>query len=180
MPEAAARHRNRAFDEWQDFRNTEKDAGAELGIEPPRGFAPIYGFDIARALVVSLATASDRSQQLSRRRDAMVGFAGGFVGGLTAMPGALPTIWCDLRGLPKDQQRGLVQPFIAAMQLLALLLMISRRTIPTGMLEDFVISLPALLAGTVAGIAMFGRVNESAFRRVVLAVLLVAGLVLLM
>jgi uncharacterized protein len=95
------------------------------------------------------------------------------------MPGALPTIWCDLRGLPKDQQRGLVQPFIAAMQLLALLLMISRRTIPTGMLEDFVISLPALLAGTVAGIAMFGRVNESVFRRVVLAILLVAGLALL-
>ena len=118
-------------------------------------------------------------QVQSRRRDAMVGFAGGFVGGLTAMPGALPTIWSDLRGLPKDQQRGLVQPFIAAMQLVALLLMISRRTIPTGMLEDFVISLPALLAGTVAGIAMFGRVNERAFRRVVLAVLLVAGLALL-
>jgi uncharacterized membrane protein YfcA len=115
----------------------------------------------------------------SRHRDAMVGFAGGFVGGLTAMPGALPTIWCDVRGLPKDQQRGLVQPFIATMQLLALLLMISRSTIPIGMLEDFVISLPALLAGTAAGIAMFGRVNESAFRRVVLAVLLVAGLVLL-
>jgi uncharacterized protein len=95
------------------------------------------------------------------------------------MPGALPTICCDLRGPPKDQQRGLVQPFIAAMQLLALLLMISRRTIPTGMLEDFVISLPALLAGTVAGIAMFGRVNESVFRRVVLAILLVAGLALL-
>jgi hypothetical protein len=115
----------------------------------------------------------------SRHRDAMVGFAGGFVGGLTAMPGALPTIWCDVRGLPKDQQRGLVQPFIATMQLLALLLMISRSTIPIGMLEDFVISLPALLAGTAAGIAMFGRVNESAFRRVILAVLLVAGLILL-
>jgi uncharacterized protein len=115
----------------------------------------------------------------SRHRDAMVGFAGGFVGGLTAMPGALPTIWCDVRGLPKDQQRGLVQPFIATMQLLALLLMMSRSTIPIGMLEDFVISLPALLAGTAAGIAMFGRVNESAFRRVVLAVLLVAGLFLL-
>jgi uncharacterized protein len=95
------------------------------------------------------------------------------------MPGALPTIWCDLRGLPKDQQRGLVQPFIAAMQLLALLLMISRRTIPIEMLEDFVISLPALLAGTVARIAMFGRVNESVFRRVVLGILLVAGLALL-
>jgi hypothetical protein len=31
----------------------------------------------------------------------------------------------------------------------------------------------------VAGIAMFGRVNESVFRRVVLGILLVAGLALL-
>jgi uncharacterized protein len=99
-------------------------------------------------------------QAQSRRRDAIVGFAGGFVGGLTAMPGALPTIWCDLRGLPKNQQRGLVQPFIAAMQMVALLLMMSRSTLPTGMLNDFMIALPALLAGTAAGIVMFGRVNE--------------------
>jgi hypothetical protein len=35
MPEAAARHRNRAFDEWQDFRNIEKEAGTELRTEPP-------------------------------------------------------------------------------------------------------------------------------------------------
>lgn len=118
-------------------------------------------------------------QVQSRRRDAMVGFAGGFVGGLTAMPGALPTIWCDLRGLPKNQQRGLVQPFIATMQLLALLLMMSRSAIPTGMLNDFIISLPALLTGTAAGIVMFGRVNEMVFRRVILVILLVAGLGLL-
>lgn len=118
-------------------------------------------------------------QVQSRRRDAMVGFAGGFVGGLTAMPGALPTIWCDLRGLPKNQQRGLVQPFIATMQLLALLLMMSRSAIPTGMLNDFIITLPALLTGTAAGIVMFGRVNEMIFRRVILVVLLVAGLGLL-
>jgi hypothetical protein len=37
-----------------------------------------------------------------RLHDAAVGFAGGLVGGLTAMPGAFPTIWCDLRGLPKE------------------------------------------------------------------------------
>jgi len=41
----------------------------------------------------------------------IVGFAGGLVGGLTAMPGSLPIIWCDLRGLSKEQQRGEVQPF---------------------------------------------------------------------
>ena len=118
-------------------------------------------------------------QAQSRRRDAVVGFAGGFIGGLTAMPGALPTIWCDLRGLPKNQQRGLVQPFIAMMQLSALLLMMSRGAIPADMVTDFMISLPPLLAGTAAGIVMFGRVNELAFRRVILIILLVAGLGLL-
>ena len=65
------------------------------------------------------------------------------------------------------------------MQLLALLLMMSRSTLPTGMLNDFIISLPALLAGTAAGLVMFGRVNEQVFRRVVLVILLLAGLGLL-
>src|SRR5881394_4444086 len=62
-------------------------------------------------------------------RNALVGFGGGLIGGLTAMPGALPTIWCDMHGLPKNQQRGLVQPFIAAMQICALALLLSSKSI---------------------------------------------------
>jgi len=42
---------------------------------------------------------------------------------------------------------------------------------------DFIINLPALLAGMVADIVMFGRTHETAFRRVV--ILLTAGLGLL-
>jgi uncharacterized protein len=42
--------------------------------------------------------------------EGLVGFGGGLIGGLTAMPGALPTIWCDMQGIPKGEQRGLVQP----------------------------------------------------------------------
>jgi hypothetical protein len=57
--------------------------------------------------------------------------------------------------------------------------MMSRSTLPAGLLNDFIISLPALLAGTVAGIVMFGRTHETAFRRVVLIILLTAGLGLL-
>jgi len=56
----------------------------------------------------------------SRRLTALVGFGGGLIGGLTAMPGAIPTIWCDMRGMPKGDQRGLVQPFIAIMQIFAI------------------------------------------------------------
>jgi uncharacterized membrane protein YfcA len=114
-------------------------------------------------------------QAEQRLHDAAVGFAGGLVGGLTAMPGALPTIWCDLRGVPKDQQRGLVQPFIAAMQVVALALMFAHRSLPTKVLIDAAFGLPALAAGTAVGIALFGRMDEALFRRIVLAVLFVAG-----
>jgi uncharacterized membrane protein YfcA len=112
----------------------------------------------------------------SRGRNALVGFGGGLIGGLTAMPGALPTIWCDMHGIPKNQQRGLVQPFIAAMQIFALALMLARHSLSSKVLVDFAISLPALAAGTTLGIMMFRRVNESVFKRIILIVLFFSAL----
>jgi hypothetical protein len=114
----------------------------------------------------------------SRLRDAAVGFAGGLVGGLTAMPGALPTVWCDLRGLAKDHQRGLIQPFIAAMQCVALALLAPTGEFSPRILVDLVVTLPALIAGTVLGIVLFGRVDQTAFRRVMLAILFAGGMAL--
>ena len=113
-----------------------------------------------------------------RLRDAVIGFGGGLIGGLTAMPGALPTILCELRGVPKDQQRGLVQPYIMAMQLLALALMLSRNTLSSQALLNLTLSLPALAAGAALGVIMFRRVGDAQFRHIVLAVLMVAGLAL--
>jgi uncharacterized membrane protein YfcA len=109
-------------------------------------------------------------------RNVLIGFGGGLVGGLTAMPGALPTIWCDVHGMPKNQQRGLVQPFIAAMQIFALALMLSRNGLSTKIAIDFAVSLPALAAGTALGILTFRKVDEVTFRRVILIILLFSGL----
>jgi uncharacterized membrane protein YfcA len=111
-----------------------------------------------------------------RLREAIVGFGGGLIGGLTAMPGALPVIWCDLRGMPKEQQRGLVQPYITVMQVFALALLLSRNEVSSQALWNLTLSLPALLAGTALGMLLFGKINDAWFRRVVLAILLVAGM----
>ena len=111
-----------------------------------------------------------------RVRNALIGFGGGLIGGLTAMPGALPTIWCDLHGMPKIEQRGLVQPFIMAMQVFALALMLSRYDLSSKFVVDLTVSLPALAAGTAVGVFVFRSVNEAAFRRVILFVLFFAGL----
>jgi uncharacterized membrane protein YfcA len=117
-------------------------------------------------------------QQMNHGRNALVGFGGGLIGGLTAMPGALPTIWCDMHGLPKNEQRALVQPFIAVMQLAALLVLFSRQDVSSRVLIDFALSVPALLAGSVLGVIAFRHLNDREFRRIILVLLLVSGALL--
>ena len=112
----------------------------------------------------------------SLAQQAAVGFAGGLIGGVTAMPGAVPTIWCDWLGIGKDRQRGLVQPYITAMQLAALALLFLERGLPEALPDDLLFSVPSLAAGTLLGLALFGKVSDALFRRVLLGVLLLSGL----
>lgn len=109
-------------------------------------------------------------------QQAAIGFAGGLVGGVTAMPGAVPTIWCDLRGIGKDRQRGMVQPYITAMQVAALALLFLQRSLPEALVDDLLVSAPPLAAGALLGLALFGKVSDALFRRVLLSVLLLSGL----
>ena len=41
-----------------------------------------------------------------RVADAVIGFAGGILGGLAGLSGALPTLWASVRGWGKDERRG--------------------------------------------------------------------------
>jgi uncharacterized membrane protein YfcA len=108
-----------------------------------------------------------------------VGFAGGLVGGLTAMPGAVLAIWCDAHAMPKTEQRAVVQPFIAAMQSLALVfLFLKAPAAPAAVLPQLPLALPALFAGTALGLFLFGKVSDAGFRRVISGLLFVSGGVL--
>ncbi len=110
----------------------------------------------------------------------LVGFAGGLVGGLTAMPGALPIVWCDLRGVSKEHQRGEVQPFILIMQAFAVTLLVCRPgTLPADLLPVLPLAIPAVVAGTLVGILLWGKIDDAKFRYSVLSMLLIAGLILI-
>lgn len=105
-----------------------------------------------------------------------LGFASGLVGGLTAMPGALPAIWCDLRGVSKERQRGVVQPFILGMQVLAVAILASTvGGIHRELLREALLALPALAAGTFIGMSLFGKIDELKFRYCVLLLLFISG-----
>jgi hypothetical protein len=82
--------------------------------------------------------------------------------------------------MPKTEQRGLVQPFIAAMQIFALVLMLLQNDLSSKVLVDFVASIPALLAGAALGIFAFRCVDEASFRRIILTMLLFSGLLLVL
>jgi uncharacterized protein len=107
------------------------------------------------------------------------GALGGVVGVFTAMPGAIPTLWCELRGLSKEQLRGVVQPFILAMQILALALLALTASIPPAVPRQFLYALPMLIAGSYFGLIAFRKVDDVVFRRAVLVLLIASGLALM-
>jgi uncharacterized membrane protein YfcA len=112
--------------------------------------------------------------------DAGVGFLNGVLGGITGLAGILVTIWCGLRGWPKDMQRTVFQPVAVAIFLMSALWIGAKGAITPDTVKLFLIGLPALLAGTWLGLKLFGRIDEATFRKIVLALLFVSGAVLIL
>jgi uncharacterized membrane protein YfcA len=111
-------------------------------------------------------------------RDAMAGALGGVTGGVAAFPGAFVTIWCGMQGWDKGRQRGIYQPFILVMQMLALAVVsaiaVDRPGPPIASLAWAFI--PAALLGTCCGLAIFRRLSDIQFARAVNLLLIAAGL----
>jgi hypothetical protein len=109
----------------------------------------------------------------------MVGVLNGALGGATGFAGIVLTIWCTLRGWPPPEQRAVFQPVGVFVFLLTALFLGGTGTIAPGTFSLFPIGLPAVALGTWTGLKLFGRLNETAFRRVVLVLLLASGIALL-
>jgi uncharacterized protein len=114
-----------------------------------------------------------------RLADGGVGVLSGVLGGATGFGGILPTIWSNIRGWPKDEQRAVFQPTGVAIFLGTALCLGGAGTVTADTIRLFFIGLPALLLGSWLGLKLYGRLDEAGFRRVVLALLLVSGLALI-
>jgi len=111
--------------------------------------------------------------------DAAVGFANGVLAGITGLAGILVTIWSGLRGWPKDRQRAVFQPVAVAIFAMSALWLGVKGAVSADTIRMFLFGLPALLAGTWLGMKLYGRLDEAAFRKVVLVLLLASGAALI-
>lgn len=115
-----------------------------------------------------------------------VGFLGGITGGLAAFPGAAITVWCSMKGWDKARQRGVFQPFILAMQFMALatIALMRTHTGTAGMgayatLSDAIVFVPATLLGSWFGLHIFKKISDQNFRRCLGALLAVSGVLMI-
>jgi uncharacterized membrane protein YfcA len=126
-----------------------------------------------------LARKSEIVVEGNRVADFAIGAVGGVTGGLAAFPGAFVTVWCGMRGWTKDEQRAVFQPYILAMQLVALALLQSSAPASVPGAATLLLVPSALLAAHL-GIAVFRKLSNAQFNRVVYGLLIAAGLTLAM
>ncbi|MBN8943398.1 MAG: sulfite exporter TauE/SafE family protein [Rhizobiales bacterium] len=111
--------------------------------------------------------------------DGAVGLIGGVLGGIGGFTGAVPILWCTLRRMDKDTQRGIIQNFNLATLAATMTAYVVTGTVTTEMLPLFAIVAPAMLIPTLLGARLYHRVSEATFRRIVLSLLAASGMALL-
>ena len=111
-----------------------------------------------------------------RALDGVVGAVGGFLGGFAGISGILPTLWSGLRGWPTNRQRGAYQPYLFIINGLTLIWFSVNGLITLDTVRDFLWCVPAIVAGSLLGIAAYRRLNETLFKRTVLALILISGI----
>jgi uncharacterized membrane protein YfcA len=129
----------------------------------------VYGL---RAPVVKLA--SSRASA-----DIAVGFLNGVLGGLTGLSGIIATVWCQLHGWPKDVQRTVFQPINLATMMMATVSFAYAGAVTSETVKLYFLGLPVMLAGLWLGFKLYGKLDDSAFRKVILVLLLASGLSLI-
>jgi uncharacterized membrane protein YfcA len=111
-----------------------------------------------------------------RLADAAVGFAGGILGGVAGLSGALPTLWASVRGWGKDERRGIFQLFNWTVLSAALVLEIGTGLITWEVVKLALFVLPGTLFGAWLGARTYLTLSDRNFRDVVLGLLFVSGI----
>jgi uncharacterized membrane protein YfcA len=111
--------------------------------------------------------------------DGAVGLSGGVLGGLAGMTGAIPALWCILRAWQRDTQRAVLQAFNIAMHVMTLTAYFASGLLNAEAVRLFPILAVAVVVPVLLGARLYHAINDLTFRRIVLVLLVVSGVVLL-
>ncbi len=130
--------------------------------------------------IYGLARPHMRPVEAGLPADLGVGFANGVLGGLTGLSGVIITIWCQMRIHAKDAQRTIFQPVnLAAMAVNVVSLSIAG-AVTGATIRLYLLGLVPMLAGLWSGFVLYGKLDDAAFRKMILLLLLASGVVLIM
>jgi uncharacterized membrane protein YfcA len=108
--------------------------------------------------------------------DGVVGVGGGILGALAGLSGALPAIWAGTQNWSKDERRAVFQPFNMSILAVSVVAHFAAGLFTPELLYALAVAIPLVLVGAWSGKALYRRLGDHHFDRVVLLVLLFAGL----
>ena len=112
--------------------------------------------------------------------DGVIGFIGGVLAGAAGLSGALPTMWCAMRPWSKAETRAVLQPYNVTVLALTLITLALHGQYTVETLWLILIALPATLIGAQCGIFVYRRLSDAGFRRLLIVMLFLSGLLILM
>ena len=99
--------------------------------------------------------------------------------GLGGFAGAIPTLWCYVRGYDRHIQRAVIQNFNLAILGVTMVTYLATGLVTTSVLPLLALVLPAMLGPTLLGTRIYKYISDAVFRKVVLSLLIGSGLALL-
>lgn len=164
-------------------------AGGLLGIPLGIALLPLLDAQLFRTVlgtvlvvwcpIMLCARHLPRIEHGGRLADGMAGLLGGVMGGIGGFTGAVPTLWCTLRQMPKDAQRSVIQNFNLATLAATMAAYVATGTVDRSMLPMFAIVAPAMLIPSLLGARVYVGISEATFRKIVLSALTASGIAML-
>jgi len=155
-------------------------AGAALlGYTDPADLRIGVGLLLVFYSTYSLARPHLKPMNAGVAADVGIGVLNGLLAGMTGLAGPFITIWCQLRGWPKDEQRAIFQPVILAAFALTAISLGVAGAIDGELIRLYLYGLPCAAAGFLVGLKLYGHLDDAAFRKVILVLLLISGIVLI-
>ncbi len=144
---------------------------------PVSAFKLGIGFTLIVFCLFLLVVPADwRLKHRNRPIELIMGFAGGFMGGLTGVPGPPVIMWGTVQNWTRQEKRALYQVYILAILFMMLAASAVSGLIGWDFLKGALLVAPATILGAHLGAWIYSWVDDRRFDRIILTILMLSGI----